>query len=143
MRSFIFIFSLVGVFFVANHVLGQDTKTKKSQKKTNGVISFKKEVFPIIEKHCLPCHAEDNFNPSELSLDSYELMEMGGKHGEPFVPGKSEESILVQKFSEEPPFGDRMPLNTKKDIKAGKAKWLPPEDVKIIADWIDQGAKDN
>jgi len=134
---------LVGMVLMANHILGQDAPTKKSQKKSNGIIFFKKDVFSVIEKKCLPCHAEENFNPSELSLDSYELMKQGGKHGDPFVPGKSKESLLIRKLSEEPPFGDRMPLNTKKDIKAGKAKWLSPEEAKIIADWIDQGAKGN
>ena len=143
MRGIIFTVALVGVALMANHVLGQDAPAKKSQKKSNGVVSFKKDIFPVIEKKCLPCHAEENFNPSELSLDSYELMKQGGKHGDPFVPGKSKESIVIQKLSEEPPFGDRMPLNTKKDVKAGKAKWLSPEEVKIIAEWIDQGAKDN
>ena len=122
-------------------MLGQEeTKTKK---KDASLVSFKKQVFPIIQKHCLPCHAEENFNPSELSLDSYELMKDGGKHGEPWKPGKSGESLLAQKLTEEPPFGDRMPLNTKKDIKAGKAKWLSPEDIKVITNWIDQGAKNN
>lgn len=143
MRRIVGVVVVVAILVMVNRMLGQDAPAKKSQKKLNGLVSFKKDVFPVIEKKCLPCHAEENFNPSELSLDSYELMKQGGKHDEPFVPGKSKESVLVQKLGGEPPFGDRMPLNTKKDIKAGKAKWLSPEEVKIIAEWIDQGAKDN
>ena len=144
MRSIIGAVVVVAILFIiVSNTLGQDPPAKKSSKKLSEVISFKQGVFPIIEKRCLPCHAEENFNPSELSMDSYELMKQGGKHGEPFVPGKSKKSVLIQKLSEEPPFGDRMPLNTKKDIKAGKAKWLSAEEVKMIADWIDQGAKDN
>lgn len=110
--------------------------------KKNGV-SFKNDVFPVIKAKCLPCHAEDNFNPSELSMDSYELIAAGGKHGVPFKPGKSGESLLVQKLSDKPPFGDRMPLNSKKKIQEGKAVWLTPEEVKTIATWIDQGAKND
>ena len=114
---------------------------KESGKKE--ALSFKGDVFPVIKKHCLPCHAEDNFNPSELSLDSYKDLMAGGKHGAPVIPGKSKESALVQKLSENPPFGDRMPLNTKKKIEEGKAVWLTKDEIQMIADWVEQGAKDN
>lgn len=129
---------------VATVLYGQGQTSKKPPaKKASAVVSFEKDVFPIIEKQCLPCHAEENFNPSELSLDTYELLMSGGKSGASVVPGKSEESHLVQKLGKEPPFGDRMPLNTKKTIASGKAKWLTDEEIKLIATWIDQGAKDN
>ncbi len=106
-------------------------------------VSFKKEVFPIINAKCLPCHAEDNFNPSELSMDSYEMLAKGGKNGAPFKPEKSTESLIVKKLGEKPPFGDRMPLNSKRKIAAGKAVWLTPEELSTIATWIDKGAKNN
>jgi len=106
-------------------------------------ISFKEDVYPIVKNNCLPCHAEDNFNPSELSLDTYELMKQGGQNGPTWVAGDSKKSILVQKLMEEPPFDARMPLNSKRKIKEGKAKWLTDEEIKLIADWVDQGAKDN
>lgn len=114
-----------------------------AQGEKKGTVSFKSDVFPIVKAKCLPCHAEDNFNPSELSMDSFDLITTGGKHGSPFKPGKSKESLLVQKLSETPPFGDRMPLNSKKKIADGKAVWLSADDVKTIATWIDQGAKNN
>jgi hypothetical protein len=71
------------------------------------------------------------------------MLMAGGKHGKPVIPGKSAESMLVQKLGATPPFGKRMPLNKKQRIEEGKAKWLSDEEVKIVADWIDQGAKDN
>ncbi|MEO8166718.1 MAG: c-type cytochrome domain-containing protein, partial [bacterium] len=111
--------------------------------KTNTGVSFKSNVFPIIQAKCLPCHSEDNFNPSELSLDSYDLMAKGGKHGAPFKAGKSGESLLIEKTSDDPPFGDKMPLNSKKKIREGRAVWLTPDEIKTIATWIDQGAKNN
>lgn len=114
----------------------------KEEKKAD-VISFKKSVFPIINAKCLPCHAEDNFNPSELNLDSYDAMMKGGKHGELVKPGKSKESLLVDKIGDKPKFGDRMPLNSKRKIAEGKAVWLTEAEVKTIATWIDQGAKNN
>ncbi|MCZ6775043.1 MAG: hypothetical protein O7D34_01150 [Ignavibacteria bacterium] len=134
---------VVMTFLAAHAVLGEDGKKQKPSKKKDEAVSFKEDIFPIIQKQCLPCHAEDNFNPSELSMDSYELLETGGKNGQPFVAGESKESLIIKKLGEEPPFGDRMPLNPKKKIKQGKAKWLSDEEVRSITKWIDQGAKDN
>ena len=106
-------------------------------------VSFKDSVFPIIQRACLPCHAEENFNPSELSLDSREHLMAGGKHGVTVVPGKPEESILLQKLSPRPPFGDRMPLDPKKRRREPSRKSLTEEEISIIQDWVSQGAKDN
>ena len=76
-------------------------------------------------------------------MDDYAKMSTGGKNGEVWVAGNSGESLIIKKLSEKPPFGDRMPLNSKKTIEAGKAKWLMQEEIKTIATWIDEGAKDN
>jgi len=70
-------------------------------------------------------------------------MKAGGKNGPLWVTGKSDESILVKKLGGDPPFGDKMPLNSKKKIAEGKGKWLTEKEVKAIAKWIDEGAKNN
>lgn len=108
-----------------------------------GTLSFEKDIAPVISRNCLPCHAEDNFNPSELSLDSYDQLMAGGKNGVPVIPGNAGESILVKKLGKIPPFGDRMPLNSKRKLQEGKARWLTDEEIKLIATWVDQGAKKN
>ena len=134
---------LVIILLAGHGIQGQGKELKSRSKKGGVAVSFKDDVFPVIKKRCLPCHAEDNFNPSELSLDSYEKMKEGGKHGTPWVEGKPKESVVVQKLSENPPFGERMPLNSKRKISEGKATWLTTEEIKTIADWIEQGAKNN
>jgi hypothetical protein len=106
-------------------------------------VSFQREIAPLIRSRCLPCHAEDNFNPSELSLDTYEMLMAGGKNGPAVVPGKARESLLVKKLKESPPSGERMPLNTKRDKEAGKARWLSDAEVNLFATWVDEGAKRN
>lgn len=126
------------VVLLAGISAGQERKAKQGGKDT--AISFKDDVMPVIEKHCLPCHAEENFNPSELSLDSYDNLMAGGKHGSPVVPGDASESIIIQKLGPEPPFGDRMPLVKKKDPVPDK---LTQEEIDTITEWISQGAKDN
>jgi hypothetical protein len=36
-----------------------------------------------------------------------------------------------------------MPLNSKRKISEGKATWLSLDERRIIAEWIDQGARNN
>ena len=122
---------------------GQEQDAKKSEKNAAQNVSFKKDVFPIFKKNCLPCHAEDNFNPSELAMDDYDLIKAGGKNGKVWITGNSGESLIVKKLSTDPPFGDRMPFNSKRKISEGKAKWLTEDEIQTIRKWIDQGAKDN
>jgi hypothetical protein len=70
-------------------------------------------------------------------------MMQGGKNGTLVVAGKAKESLLTKKLGEAPPFGERMPLNKKQVISEGKAKYLSESELKIITEWIDQGAKSN
>jgi hypothetical protein len=119
---------------------GKDQQ-KKGTKPTSGkdslssMVTFKGDVTPVFKTYCLPCHTEDQMNPSELYLDSYEGLMEGGKHGSPVVPGKADSSLLILKLHAPPPFGDRMPLKSKDP--------LPADSIDILRKWIDQGAKDN
>lgn len=120
------------------------TVTKpQAQANDTTAVSFKTEIMPIIKRACLPCHAEDNFNPSELSLDSYELLMDGGKHGVPVIPGKPAESILLQKLRQNPPFGDRMPLDPKRKKGEPSSARLSDEEITLFETWVSQGAKNN
>ncbi len=105
-------------------------------------ISFKAHVFPVIQKYCLPCHAEESYNSSKLSLDSYHLLMEGGKHGPAVVRGKPEESPLIQKLNEKPPFGDRMPVARRRQSQQ-PPKRLTEDEIRILTEWIKQGAREN
>jgi hypothetical protein len=95
--------------------------------------TYAKDVAPIVKTYCMSCHGSDNDNPSELSMDDYETLMKGGKHGVPVVAGKPDESPMYFKLLPEPPFGRQMPRGRKK---------ITPEAVKLIHDWIEQGAKE-
>jgi hypothetical protein len=95
-------------------------------------LTYTKDVAPLIKANCLPCHLEENENPSGLSLDDYEKLMKGGNHGNTVVPGKPKESYLYLKILPNPPFGKQMARNKKK---------LTEEEMKLIHDWIAQGAK--
>ena len=111
-------------------------------KRASETVSYKEHVVPIVNKYCLPCHAEESDNRSELSLDTYALMMAGGKNGPAVTAGKPETSLLIQKLAEKPPFGDRMPLARRRQSKE-PPKRLTEAEVRLISEWIAQGAKDN
>jgi hypothetical protein len=107
----------------------------RTDKKSADTISFSHDIFPVMKKYCLPCHTEDQMNPSELYLDSYENMMAGGKHGKPIVPGNADSSLLIEKLNLSPFFGHPMPLK--------RTTPFPPDTLKFIRQWIEQGAKNN
>ncbi len=111
------------------------TPAKGKTKPAAAAISFKKDVFPIVKLNCLPCHTEDQMNPSELYMERYADIIKGGKHGPPIVAGKADSSLIIKKLIHPPPFGDPMPMRRKTP--------LSQDTVNIIKKWIDQGARDN
>lgn len=122
------------------HVQQENSKSAPKQKskvvqKKGDTLTFKKDILPIFKKYCLPCHTEDQMNPSELYLDSYKNLMNGGKHGSAVVIGKPDSSILIQKLFPKPPFGDPMPLKRKTPF--------PEDTLNILKLWIKQGAKEN
>lgn len=136
-------FVFIIIFSVLLTVVCQAASPADSASTKSREISFKADVMPVFKKNCLPCHAEDQYNPSELSLDSFELTVAGGKHGVPVLPGKPEESLLLQKLGEKPPFGDRMPMDPRKKRGEMSKKKLTDDEIRILSEWISQGAKDN
>ncbi len=108
-----------------------------------GEVSFKGDIFPVIKRHCLPCHAQEQFNKSELSLDTYESLMAGAKHGVPVVPGKPEGSILLRKLSDKPPFGDPMPLDPRWKEGQPRKKRLSDKEIQILTEWVREGAKND
>jgi Planctomycete cytochrome C. len=126
---------VVLIFFSATCIVTSDALSQDTQSPKKSKISFSNDVFPIIKKRCLPCHASDSENPSEFFMESLPEIMKGGKHGNPIIPKKGDESILVQKIKPTPPFGEQMPLMSKKK--------LTDEEIELFKTWIDQGAKKN
>jgi hypothetical protein len=97
--------------------------------------TFSEDVFPLIQKRCLPCHAQEERNLSRLFMDTYDLLMKGGYNGPPVKPGNAEESLITRKLKPNPPFGDRMPMRSK--------EYLTEEEIEIFVRWINEGAKNN
>lgn len=129
---FIFLIVLISSGFTVQKI----KKDKKGKPKAKiSAVSFKKDVFPIIKQACLPCHTEDQMNPSELYLETYADLMKGGKHGSPIVAGKADSSLFIKKLIAPPPFGDPMPMR--------RPTALAVDTINILKKWISQGAKNN
>lgn len=93
-------------------------------------VSFAREIAAVIAERCTGCHG--NQNPrNNLNLTSMANLIRGGDRGEPVLPGKPADSLLVKKLKGTAD-GARMPQRG------------PPLDDAVIAKiekWIEEGAK--
>jgi len=92
------------------------------------VLTFERDVRPILKQHCFLCHGEGEKLKGGVDLRLRRLMLKPGKDGDTVLsPGKPAESELVQVL-----IHGEMPE---------KGKPLKPEEIAIIQQWVAQGAK--
>ena len=99
-------------------------------KATAEKLSFRRDVWPIVKRHCWGCHSGSN-PKGGLRMDTVALMIKGGESGELFESGKPDESLLL-------------------DMIAGDEPSMPPKGpplsaakLQILRGWILAGAKDD
>src|SRR5881275_1622325 len=92
-------------------------------------VDFAKEIKPIFESSCIKCHGRGR-TKGDLSIESRETLLKGGETGPAIIPGKSEESRLIELVSGLDP----------DTVMPQKGKRLTPEQVGLLRAWIDQGA---
>ncbi len=92
-----------------------------------GSTTFERHVRPIFKAYCLDCHGGGAELKGKLDLRLARTARRGGKRGPALVPGKPEESVLLDRIRE-----GEMPPGEKK---------VPPAQVAIIERWIAQGAR--
>jgi mono/diheme cytochrome c family protein len=92
-------------------------------------VDFRRQVLPIFEGACTDCHGPKKSNGG-LRLDGGRVHE-GGVSGKAVVPGKPDESYLVQRLLGQGD-EDRMPFGEPA---------LPASEIDLIKKWIAQGAK--
>ena len=90
-------------------------------------ISFVKQVAPIIIEHCGSCHIDRSVG--RYSAATYESLKKGSRKGTAVRPRNVEKSRMVALITE----GEMPP--------EGKGTPVPEDKLKIIKDWIEQGAK--
>jgi hypothetical protein len=99
-------------------------------------ITFKDDVYPIVELRCLECHQPggEGYEASGLDMRTYESLMKGTQHGPVVIPGKAFESNLVAVIDQRTDPALWMPHNKRKLSKCERL---------MLRFWISQGAKDN
>jgi dipeptidyl aminopeptidase/acylaminoacyl peptidase len=90
--------------------------------------NFATQVAPILQKNCLACHS-NAAKMGGLVMENYDGLMKGGAHGAAIVPGKADQSRMIQmldgKVQPSMPFGGDP---------------LPAADIATLKAWVDGGA---
>ena len=94
-------------------------------------VDYLRDIKPLLSKRCYACHGVLK-RTSGLRLDTAAFLRKGGDGGPAIVPGKSEESLIVEAISGRegwrmPPEGDGSPFSD--------------QEIATVRAWIDQGAR--
>lgn len=92
---------------------------------------FEKKIRPVLIQHCYECHNSLNKSKGGLALDYKAALLAGGDSGDTIVPGKPEDSILMQALRHEA--GYEMPANAPK---------LSDAVIRDFEQWVKMGAAD-
>ncbi len=108
-------------------VLSFGLTTASASLGAEALITFEKDVRPILKAQCFHCHGEDGELKGGLDVRLARSILKGGKSGAAVVPGNALESHLLK-------------LVREGEMPKGKAK-LKASQIETIERWIAQGAK--
>ncbi len=92
---------------------------------------FEQKVRPLLIDKCYECHAEGKKIKGGLRLDTKEGWAKGGDTGPALVPGKPDESLLIEAVR----YANR-------DLEMPPKNRLTPAEVQILEEWVRLGAPD-
>lgn len=100
-------------------------------KGSKGMAFFESKIRPVLEENCLKCHSEAKKIKGGLLLDRKAGWMEGGDSGPVIVPGKPDESLLVQMIRHDPDV-EAMPPKSK----------LSDAQIRDFEEWVRMGAPD-
>ncbi|MCB1089933.1 MAG: PSD1 domain-containing protein [Verrucomicrobiae bacterium] len=93
---------------------------------------FEKEIRPILIERCYECHSsESGKTKGGLALDTREGWSRGGDSGPAIVPGKPDESLLVEAIRYE-----------NADVEMPPKGKLRENEIALLTQWVGRGAPD-
>ena len=101
------------------------------------VVSYQKDVVPILDKHCKSCHmpGQAGYVVSGFELGTYETLMKGTQFGPVVLPGDPLTSVLVMLIEGRVDPSLKMPH--------GDATTPTADEILTIRRWVEQGAKNN
>ncbi len=91
---------------------------------------FEKEVRPLLIKHCYDCHGEGEVDGG-LAIDSREGILLGGDSGKAIVPGKPDDSLIIEAIRYK-----------NEDMQMPPDGKISQAEIKVLEKWIRLGAPD-
>lgn len=121
--------TIIALFFI----IACEEKSATDEK----AISYKHDISPILQTHCLKCHNPqgEGYKTSGLNMESYQTLMSGTKFGPIIEPGNAVGSTLVRVINAKTDPAIAMPH--------GGMHLLSEQERTRIANWINQGAMDN
>ena len=100
-------------------------------------VSFRNDVAPIIEKHCVSCHVpgKPGAEASGFVVDSYAALMKGTKFGAVVLPGDPVSSTLIVLVERRADPSINMPHGTIDRLSAAE--------ITTLRAWVQQGARNN
>ncbi len=99
-------------------------------------VSFKEDVYPILELRCMECHQPggSGYETSGLDFRTYEALMKGTKYGPVVLPGRAMESNLITVIDHRTDPEIWMPHDRKRLSKCERL---------LVRFWVSQGAQNN
>ncbi len=92
----------------------------------DGKLKFSRDIAPILVGNCTGCHNAEQ-KRGKFDLSTFQKMMAGSQSGEVIVPGKPEESLLVE-------------LVTERKMPRGNNRRLSDDAIAKITQWVKEGA---
>jgi len=115
--------SILFACFVSAAALAADDEAQRE-----GAKFFENEVRPILAQHCFECHGEKK-QKGGLRVDHIGYLKTGGDTGPALVPGKPEESPMIEAVHYQ-----------NKDFQMPPKQKLPEAEIAVLEKWIKIGA---
>lgn len=116
----------VAICAILASVLSQTALPAAEPQEREAFRFFEQNVRPLLVKHCYECHGPEK-QKGDLRVDGIGHMLAGGESGAALVPGKPDESLLLEAVRYE---SYEMPPSGK----------LPAEQIAVLEKWISMGA---
>lgn len=124
---------------LAVNAFAADTVEQEAKKALSSEqVSFKNEVQPILQDHCVSCHQPGGkgFVVSGLDLTSYQGLMKGTIYGPVVIPGNSQTSTFTKLLTGTNK-GLKMPMGLNPEGT------LASQYILILRKWVAQGAQNN
>ncbi len=108
-------------------------------------VSFSKDILPVFNDRCLVCHdgKGEGSDKTDYLTTTYEEVMKGTKYGPVVIAGDSMSSTLYRVISHRTDPKIQMPPHHNISLAEGRSEPLKSEEIELVKNWIDQGAKNN